>query len=107
MTKSFTGPEFLKALTAGALKPDLVLEGMAKADGADALLFSPGRACTGWTRIPVGMVEHVEFLSLVRCDDHEHPLVRLALKEPAGSARRRPCWPTCSGGRCGRGRGGR
>jgi hypothetical protein len=30
------------------------------------------------------MIEKVEFISTMRCHDHQHPLVRLFLKEPPG-----------------------
>jgi len=84
MAKSFTGTEFVKALAEGTLREPISLEGMVKKceSGTDAVLFAEGMSCLHWTRIPVEMIEEVDFISTVPCRDHEHPFVRLSLKEP-------------------------
>jgi hypothetical protein len=84
MPKSFTGTEFLKALSEGQLREPIIKEGLVKQEENDTntLLFSEGRACQHWIKIPIEMIESVEYLTTVRCLDHEHPLARLYLKEP-------------------------
>ncbi len=86
MAMSFTGAEFVKALTEGNLREPIVKQGMVKPseDDPSSIQFSEGTACQIWTRIPVEMIERVEFVSTIRCQDHQHPLVRLFLKEPPG-----------------------
>lgn len=87
MTKTFTGEEFLKALSEGNLREPIGKTGMVKpaADGTPAIQFAEGTACGQWTTIPAEMIEKVEFLRTVPCRDHQHPLVRLFLKEPPAS----------------------
>lgn len=84
MPKSFTGPEFIAALAEGALKSPIVRVGMAKQDETDAnaILFSENRSCESWIKIPVEIIEKVEHIDNVPCRDHEHPLIRLYIKEP-------------------------
>jgi hypothetical protein len=84
MAKSFTGPEFVKALSEGGLREPIVREGMVKPSENDttSIEFSEGNMCELWTKIPVDMIERVEYVSNIRCQDHQHPLVRLFLKEP-------------------------
>lgn len=83
-TKSFTGKDFAKALSDGTLKGALERIGMAKKDESNprVILFAEG-ACTSWLQIPVDLVEQVDYLSTVKCRDHEHPLVQIRFKEPA------------------------
>ena len=52
MAKTFTGADFIKALSEGTLKEPIVREGMAKFSDNDptALHFSEGTGCTSWTR---------------------------------------------------------
>ncbi|MEV4506814.1 hypothetical protein [Streptomyces klenkii] len=81
MDRTFTGEEFRQALSADTVTVPLTLTGMAKAaDAADAIDFALGTACKDWTTIPVSLIDHVEPLQHVSCDDHAHPLVRLTLK---------------------------
>jgi hypothetical protein len=84
MAKMFSAGEFLKSLRDGTLRKPVVKEGMAKQDEGNpaVVLFSEGRLCQSWIRIPTDAIDHVEHLGTVRCDDHEHPLVRIYLKEP-------------------------
>ena len=83
MAKSFTGVEFIKALSEGSLREPVVKEGIVKpADDLKAIFFSEGTSCLFWTKIPVEMIEQVEYITTVRCQDHQHPLIRLFLKEP-------------------------
>ncbi len=82
MGRSFTGEEFHRALASDSLTLTAPLIGMVKAaDEPDAIRFAPGTACKNWTAIPVTLIERVETLSQVPCDDHVHHLVRLQLKD--------------------------
>jgi hypothetical protein len=84
MAKSFTGAEFLKALSEGSLKEAITAEGIVKLDPNDhhTILFSKNTSCAFWTKLPVEIIEKVDYLTAVHCQDHEYPLVRLHLKEP-------------------------
>lgn len=86
MPKSFSGADFVKVLSEGSLRDPIIKEGMVKPseDACDSIQFSEGTTCQIWTKIPVDMIERVEFLSNIQCKDHQHPLVRLFLKEPPG-----------------------
>ena len=76
--------DFLKALNENSLVEPLVREGVAKSDATNAqlFLFSESTSRGPWIRVPVEVIESVEFLRTVNCGDHEHPFVRLQLKEP-------------------------
>lgn len=84
MSNLFTAKDFLKALVEGSLVEPIIRVGMVKPDPDDkeAFLFSESSACGRCLKIPAEAVESVEFLGTARCQDHEHPLVRLHLKEP-------------------------
>jgi hypothetical protein len=84
VARLFSAPEFVKALTEGALNNPIVKEGMVKVEKDDphALFFSEGTHCYSWARIPFELIEQVEYIATVPCQDHEHPIVRIQLKEP-------------------------
>jgi hypothetical protein len=84
MEKSFTGEEFVKRLSEGALRNPVVREGMVKPSehAVDEIQFSVGRSCRNWTAIPAHLIERVEFITEVACKDHRHPFVRLIFTEP-------------------------
>jgi hypothetical protein len=81
---SFAPREFLDSLRRGEIRRPLVIYGMVKPaeDDDEYLLFAQGLICANWTRIRLTSIESVEFLNLVPCDDHTHPLVLLYLKQP-------------------------
>ncbi|BAZ23552.1 hypothetical protein NIES4073_44410 [Kalymmatonema gypsitolerans NIES-4073] len=88
MTKSFTGIEFIKALSEGTLQDPIepiVKEGLVKQDEnhPDTVLFTEGVGCHNWLTVSVEAIERVEFLRLMPCKDHQHPFVRLYLKPPS------------------------
>jgi hypothetical protein len=58
--------------------------GMAKPVDADrsAFLLDVGVSCGEWVPTPAEVVESVSFLTTVRCQDHEHPLVRVVFADP-------------------------
>ena len=61
----------------------IAIGGMAKLDDADAsvILLAPSLSCGGWSPIPLSIIESVETLRMVKCKDHNHPLVRIVLKQ--------------------------
>src|SRR5438874_2049401 len=85
MSQLFTATDFVKALSEGGLHRSIVREGMVKLIDGDqgAILFSEGTTCQTWVRVPLSLIERVEYRSNVRCQEHEHPFVRLHLKAPA------------------------
>lgn len=68
-----------------ASAPTRILTGMVKEDTDDptTILFSGGPTCAEWVKIPEGVVRDYELIRVVRCGDHEHPLVHLYLRDPA------------------------
>ncbi len=75
MPKTFSGREFSKLLSDGALRNSLVVSGMVKkSDDPDVILFNAGGTCQGWARIPVSMIEEsgVHWFGKVPCKDHEY-----------------------------------
>jgi hypothetical protein len=82
--KTFTGDEFAKNLKTGDIQQWTVLVGMAKAveDDVNAIMFSPGSSCSTWIEIPTDAIEKIEFISIIPCKEHQHPLINLYLKEP-------------------------
>ena len=85
--KSFAPAEFVKALRTGFPSDPVVIEGIVKeSDGEDSLQFSFASDCNKWVKIPVELLDgQVEYRGTAPCRDHEHPRVRLTLKEPEGS----------------------
>ena len=91
--ETFDANEFVEFLSASGQENQKVnLEhkpvvkiGMAKLTegSAGSFSFSEGTACKNWIEIPSSMVAKVEFVSMVKCKDHEHPLIRLSLKDPS------------------------
>ena len=83
-SQSFEPSEFLDRLKRDELFPSVVLHGMVKPadDDNDYLWFAHGSACKNWVRVPLTSIENISVLAFVPCDDHKHPLVALALKQP-------------------------
>lgn len=87
---TYSGADFVRALSSenGLTAPQnaITLTGAVKPvaiDFAEALLFSLGTSCWQWTPIPVSLIESVDHLGKITCDNHEHDYVRLLLKKPA------------------------
>ena len=82
--QSFEPKEFLGRLKRDEISRPIVLYGMVQPaeDDDDYLLFAHGNVCKNWFRIPLSSIENISVLSFVPCDDHEHPLVALVLKQP-------------------------
>jgi len=85
MPKSYTGAEFSKALSAEPFRQPIVLTGMVKQteDDSPALMFAEGGLCRHWVKIPIELIDSVEYLATTRCQDHDHPFVTLYLKDPS------------------------
>lgn len=86
MSQSFTGAAFAQALASGTPLHSLHVDGMVKpGDDEQHIWFAPGTRCRpdAWVHIPVSLIDRVELLDHVPCDDHEHPFVRLYFKLPA------------------------
>ena len=83
-TTTYSGEEFIKALSEDKFSTPVELEGIAKPAGADgkAFMFSTGTDCGTWIQIPLDIVQNIELIRVISCKDHTHPLVRLQLKEP-------------------------
>jgi hypothetical protein len=81
MTTSYSGEQFLQALSDNAFKPSLIKTGMAKrADDDQAILFTE-RGCSEWIRIPLALISQVVHVSTSTCRDHSHPVVQIHFKE--------------------------
>ena len=85
--KTYSPADFLTAMEKDELQGGGSLVGMVKAAHDDkALMFSVGRSCTKWTKIPLEYLDTVEYLYTAPCKDHEHPVVRLFFKGQSGPA---------------------
>jgi hypothetical protein len=85
--KSFSAAEFIKRFRAGefAAAP-LEATGFVKLpEEGDGLLFSHANDCSSWVSVPRKLIDHVEFLRVVSCKDHHHPLVTLTFSAPESS----------------------
>ena len=85
MDAKHSGKEFLTQMRSGSLRPSLIRIGMAKPGDADSdvILFSESETCGHWVAVPLDIVESVQVIGWMACDDHKHPIVRLQLHEPA------------------------
>jgi hypothetical protein len=83
-SSSFSAKEFVSKLSKDDFDIPLTLTGMAKSsEGSSSdFLFVIGTRCGDWVSVPIDMVEHVEVLGTVSCDDHLHQRVTLTFKTP-------------------------
>ena len=82
---SFSAAEFVTKLREGHFRSaPLMVTGLVKPseDDADALLIAHPDDCINWTKIPVPLLENVQFLRIMPCKDHSHPLVTLIFRIP-------------------------
>jgi hypothetical protein len=58
--------------------------GMVKKSGGQekTIEFAAGMKCSGWVTTPIELIDNVELIQTVPCEDHSHPLVKLNLKAP-------------------------
>lgn len=82
MIKTFNSEEFVRALAEGEIRPPITLTGLVrKYEDPRFLQFSPGKSCQQWVRIPVEIIEQVDWLAKVSCLDYTYDYVQLLLKE--------------------------
>jgi len=83
-TQKYSASEFIEKLKSDDFgAPSLVFHGMVKVgEDENHLLFANGTYCSNWTAIPINIIESIDFIELVPCKDHAHPLVYLTIKEP-------------------------
>ncbi|MDT5208491.1 MAG: hypothetical protein QOF67_906, partial [Mycobacterium sp.] len=83
-SRSFKPKEFLDKLGKDQLDGPLTLTGMVKAseDSSTELMFAVGTRCGNWTSVPTDIIESIDVLGSVPCDDHSHHRVTLTFKTP-------------------------
>jgi hypothetical protein len=84
--KTYGPSEFIQKLSANELPAIATptIAGLVKHDPAkpDIIEFSSTMSCERWLAIPTDMIEDITHLQYVRCKDHQHPLVKIKLKQP-------------------------
>jgi hypothetical protein len=81
MKITFTGDEFLKALSEDSLQRPLILTGIVKkSEEPSVVLFAPGTFCQNWVPIKSSCIDEVQWLGTVTCKDHSHEYVNIYLK---------------------------
>jgi hypothetical protein len=83
--KTYSASEFIEKLKKDDFgSTSLVYMGMVKAaEDNQHLMFANNLDCSNWVAIPTDIIENIEFVRLVPCKDHQHPLVRMTIKEPS------------------------
>jgi hypothetical protein len=82
---SFTAKDFIAKLRQGRFaSAPVAATGLVKLSEEDknALLFAHGTDCTNWISVPVSLIDRVDFLRVMPCKDHSHPLVTLIFSAP-------------------------
>lgn len=82
--RSYDPPEFLSKLASNELPTsrEVALYGLVRANegSSSTIAFSSSRSCDDWLTVPLDLVESIEHFTTMKCQDHEHPVVRLQLK---------------------------
>ena len=83
-SNSFKPKEFLDKLGKDEINSPLTLTGMVKASEGSSteLMFVIGTRCGNWTSVPIDIIESIDVLGSVPCDDHSHHRVTLTFKTP-------------------------
>jgi hypothetical protein len=79
------GPsEFIEKLAANDLPDDdeVTIAGLVKHEADGVIGFSTSMSCESWLAIPTSMIADVTHLRNVKCNDHQHPLVKIRLNRP-------------------------
>lgn len=81
---TYTGEEFLQALSNGALAPTACRFGFVKlgGDASRDILFSEDPGRLAYIRIPVEMINEVEHILTYPFGGHDHSYVRICFKQP-------------------------
>ena len=53
-----------------------------KSDTPNSISFAPGFSCAVWIPIPITLIEKVDHLGMIGCNDHQHDHVRLHFVNP-------------------------
>lgn len=82
MAKKPTASDLLASVPTA--KASLAFTGVVRAVDNDetVIAFSRGVTCSGWTNIPVDLVDGLDFVQSIQCQEGTYPLVRLRLKQP-------------------------
>jgi hypothetical protein len=82
MAISFSGEQFAQDLAEGKLQELITLTGLVEPfEDSRFLHFSPGKSCLNWVRIPVEIIDKVDWLGKASCLDHTYDYVGLLLKK--------------------------
>ena len=84
ISSTLSPSEFFAKLDRNELASRFVLSGLIKGPdgGGSYVLFAFGTQCAVWRRIPLSIIEGIEYLTTIPCRDHSHPLVNISLKQP-------------------------
>ncbi len=89
LARNFAPREFIDQLANETFVSPVTLTGWAKAEkDTDVLQFSPAHNCAEWISIPESLLQSIEYLGMAVCDEHRHPIVRIALAPSADEAQR-------------------
>lgn len=79
----YSPQDFLERLVNNDFRRPLIITGMIKkAENSDQFLFTFGTSCANWRKVPLNIIDNIEVLNFVHCNDHAHPLVKMTFKEP-------------------------
>jgi hypothetical protein len=84
--RSYNPAEFLSKLSVNEL-PDpteVTIVGLARSDERfpSAIHFTTSLSCDKWLSIPIEIIESIDHLKTITCNDHQHPLVKIKFKRP-------------------------
>ena len=84
-SKRFSARDFLSVIERVDEVLPVQLDGLVKADPADAevVLFDGSGTCTKWIRLPLSIIESIEPTGRFECGDHSHTIARLMLAMPS------------------------
>lgn len=79
----YSPQDFLERLINDDFRRPLIITGMIKkAENSDQFLFTIGTSCANWRKVPLNIIDNIEVLNFVPCNDHAHPMVKMTFKEP-------------------------
>ena len=84
--RSYDPAEFLSKLASNELQTsrEVALYGLVRANegSSSTIAFSSSPSCDDWLTVPLDLVESIEHLTTMKCQDHEHPVGRLRFRRP-------------------------
>ncbi|MEV6408819.1 hypothetical protein AB0M58_38775 [Streptomyces bobili] len=89
-SEAYSPQEFFQRLTRNELGSTVALAGLINESESDDQYasFVVGTECTDWRRIPLSLIDSIQPVRTISCNDHTHPLVKLRLKEPTSDEAR-------------------